>query len=164
MVIDKNGKLFGKLGISSFIIILVIIFSIIGAGYKYMKSKTITPLTSEEDIEIQFYSEEVPYYVVEAISSGDLVKDPNRNAIFGYVKDIQIDNSHSITTNSQGVFVDSPKPDFKSITVTVEGKGIYSDSGTTFNNVEYAIGKWISLLRLGNSTLENARIYNIEKK
>lgn len=145
MIFDKKGKLFGKISIVDIIIIVVIIAAIAGLYYKFGKSGTVTPFTKTEKIQMSFYHEDVPDYIVNKIKIGDAVKDRVQNVVFGKVTDIKVGPDIVFNPSAGGQAVASSKPGYSSITVTVSGQGIYSATGSTFGGVEYYIGKAVEL-------------------
>ena len=143
-------------------LVLVIIFVFLGGiGYKFSKSKMLTPFTQTDKIEIEFYASEAPEFVVNAIEKGDLVRDPIKNAIFGNVKEKKVGEAETITIDSKGKIYITPKEGYNSVTLIIEGEGVYTDEGTMVDNVEYFIGKYTDL-RVGNSSL-GTRIKDIRK-
>jgi len=163
MLFNSKGRLFWKISITDLIVFLIVLLAVAGLGYKYAKSKTVTPFTATDNIEIQFYCDEVPEFVAKSISEGDIVRDPTRNAEFGKVSKVERESSRSIVMTDDGEYKASPKPEHNSLLLTVEGKGLYGNSGVTFNNVDYYVGNIILFMRAGNTAVDNARIYSIKK-
>lgn len=161
MIIDSKGKLFGKVSIIDILIVLVIIAGVGGVTYKFNKSKAVTPFTKTEDIQIVFFTEDIPDYVAQSIKQGDLVKDRVSNSVFGRVKEVKIDKGIFYAPNDRGEMVASSKPGYVSLMLTVEGQGIYTDNGVTFGNVDYYINKTLEV-RAGNTAIWT-RVYNIRK-
>ena len=161
MFIDNKGKLFGKVSIIDILIIVVVLAVAAGVVYKFKQSK-VAGFVPQQDIEIQFYQEDTPDFATNDIRKGDTVKDPARNAVFGVVKDVTVGNSISWAADSRGIQTASSREGYKSILVTVEGKGIYSDNGVTFSGSDYFVGKTLEI-RAGNSALW-VRVKSIKKK
>ncbi len=162
MLIDDKGKLFGKLNIIDFLVILVILVGIGGVGYKFTKSKTISPFVKTKDIVLTFYGDEIPEFAASKINKGDTSKDFDKGTYFGTVSSLKIDKAVSIGMNDQGQYIKASRPGFSSVMVTVEGKGIFDNNGVTIDNSDYFVGKSISL-RLGNSVIFS-RLYDIREK
>lgn len=162
MIMDNKGRLFGKISIVDVVIIFVVVAAIAGIGYKFSKSKMLNPFSQGDTVQIQFFWEETPEYAVESIKVGDTARDPSRNAVFGTVKEVKKGPSISWGVDSQGRQVKSSKEGYNSVLVTVEGKGIYSSNGVSFDGSEYAVGKTLEV-RAGNGTFW-CRISGISKK
>lgn len=158
MLIDKKGKIFGKISVIDIIILAVVIAAVAGLSYKFTNLKT----SAKDDITIQFYSEESPDFTVSKVNTGDIVKDPVKNTVFGKVTDKKIDKSIVYSANSKGEIVVSTKPNSSSILITTEGKGSFSKSGVTIGTADYTIGKTMEI-RVGNTSFW-VRVYNIQKK
>jgi len=165
MFFDNKGKLFGKVNIIDACIILLLIVVIAVVGFKFIKGKTISPFTELDNIQTEFFCEEVPDAVGREIKIGDLVKDPITNAVIGHVMDVKVKESMSYGTDSSGKWVVSSKAGYVSITMTVEGSGVYNDGkskgGITFDNSDFWIGRGMEL-RVGNEVLIG-RIYKFTK-
>ncbi len=162
MILDKKGKLFGKISIVDIIIVVIIVAAIAGLYYKFGKSGTVTPFTKTDRIQISFYHEDVPNYIVNSIKVGDAVKDRVQSAAFGKVTkvDIGADIFYGLAETGRTVIASS-RPGYSSVTITVEGDGIYSANGATYNGVEYWIGRAVEL-RAGN-TLFYPKVSDIKK-
>lgn len=153
MLLDNKGKLFGKVSIIDFIIVLMLILGFFGLYLKSSKSKTITPLTLTKTSQIKttFYTTELPQFVADSIKEGDIVKDSQLNTNFGKITSIKFDKSLVYTTNSDGEMLASTKPGFVSVKFEVQGNGLFSNNGVTFDSSDYFIGKTL-LIKVGNST------------
>ena len=163
MIIDSRGKLFGKVSIIDIVIVVVLLGAVAGIGYKFTKSKTVSPFVRADKLEIQFYGEEVPDFAAKAIKKGDLAKDSEKNVFLGTVKDIKIGKSVSwVESGSRGEYVASSKTGYSSIYITLEGKGVFGSTGVTINNAEYYVGQTVNL-RVGNAAFY-IKVSDIRKK
>lgn len=145
MIFDKKGKLFGKISIVDIIIVVIIIAAIAGLYYKFGKSGTVTPFTKTDTVQVSFYHEDVPDYIINKLKVGDVVKDRVQNVVFGKVTDIKVGPDIFFNPSATGQTVSSSKTGYSSITVTVSCQGIYSSTGATFGGVEYYVGKQVEL-------------------
>ena len=152
MLFDKKGKLFGKISIVDVLVILLIIA--IGAGlyYKFGKSGTVTPFTRTETIQMSVFMESVPDYVIKSIKNGDVVRDRVQNVEVGKVVDVKVGPDISYFINDKGMAIKGSREGYSSVTITFEGKGIYSKTGATFGGVEYYIFKNGTEWRIGNTS------------
>lgn len=162
-MIDKTGRVLGKVSIVDIFIVLVLVGVISGAVYKFTSSRTGSPFAEGQEITIRFIAEESPDFAVNAVKVGDIAKDFEKGTTFGKVTDIKVDIPRTSGVNSQGIFVASAKPYTASGIFTVVGNGSYgSNGGVQFENVEYLIGRSLQL-KLGDSIVW-ARVYEINKK
>jgi hypothetical protein len=167
MIIDKNGKLFGKVNIIDILVVVVLLGAAAGAVYKYAKAGTTGLLSKPDKVRIVFYCPEYPEYAAdeENIKKGSLVKDAVQGITLGTVTGVEIGESVGYAVSADGKYVASSKPDHVSVTITVEGYGRYTENGLIINNIEYYVGQSIDKLRVGKSDFRyfNPRIFKIEK-
>lgn len=162
MLFDKKGKLFGKISIVDILIIVIIIALAGGVYYKFGRSGTVTAFTKTDKVQIQFYQESVPKYVMKSIKVGDVATDRVQNVSFGKITKIETKADVDYNANSEGILTYSSRPDYCSAIITVEGQGIYSPTGTKFGGVEYYVNKPSVETRFGQSFLY-AKIMAINK-
>lgn len=166
MLIDSKGKLFGKISIVDIIVVVMILGVIAGVGYKFTKSRTSTPFSKKDAVMVTFFQEEVPGYVPGTIKVGDIAADNATGSVFGKVVSVKADKAVSVGTNSNGEMVQTSRPGYNSLTVVVEGQGIYkdgaSDQGVSFDNTNFFVNKSIEL-KVGNS-ITWFKIKSLEKK
>ena len=151
MILDKNGKLFGKISIVDILIVVIILGVIGGLYHKFGRSGTVTPFTKTDKIQMSFVNESAQNYIVNSIKVGDIAKDRVQNVVIGKVIEVLIAPGLDYNADSEGKVVASSRPNYSSVTVVVEGQGIYSPSGVTFGGVEYYINKPQTEMRFGNS-------------
>lgn len=166
MIIDSKGKLFGKISIIDVLVVLVILAGVAGIGYKFSKSSTLSPFAKGDTIEVQFYQREDDDFAVKAIKEGDMVTDNATGAYFGKVTKAVAGAPASYGTDDKGVWVKSQKPDYGSVTFTVEGQGVFEDGvsrqGVSFGSTPYFVNNSVQL-KVGNAIIW-ADITSIKKK
>lgn len=152
MLIDNKGRLFGKVSIIDLVIILIVVAAVAGIGYKYAKSQIISPLSKTQNFIMTFQEDERPEFAVNAIKAGDIVKDKLSGVVIGKVTKVEIGPSKSYGNDSQGKWVQSPKPGYVSYFITVKGSGLLAPSGVTIGGTEFCINKQ-DTTKFGNSLL-----------
>ncbi len=159
MLIDKKGKVFGKINIIDLLLIIAIVAAVGLAGYKFLlKSEDIS---SDKNAVIKFYAEEVSDFVLDdTIHEGDVCSDVQTRAILGTVASVDINDSVCYAANSDGQWVKSSKPDFKSVMITAETKGTKFDHGIIIDSNKYYIGHSFTLAAGGAKIW--LRVYDIE--
>ena len=162
MIVDDKGRLFKKINLIDLLIILIVIAAGIFVFGKYGKTKIVTPFTKQDKVVVTFYTEGTPTYSADAINVGDTASDKVTNSVFGKVIKKEVGPDMSYDRDSVGSVVRSPREGYCSITLTVEGTGIYSDSGVSVGNTDYYVYKYLEL-RAGKSYLYT-RVENVEKK
>lgn len=166
MVIDSKGKLFGKISVVDVLIVVLIVGVIAGVGYKFTKSGTSTPFAKKNTITVTFGHNLVDNYKLDTIKVGDIVKDNQTGSEFGKVIDIKSDKSIDYASNSEGKYVASEKPNYSSITLVVEGDGMYNrdigGQGVNFGGIDYFVGNSVEL-RVGDTKFWSW-VKNLQKK
>lgn len=162
MILDKKGRIFGKVSIIDVLIVLILIAGVAVAWPKFFKKDTGTPLTVKNDkLRIVLYQEEAPIFAADAINIGDAATEKVLNSSFGKVTDVKKDKSVSWAKTKDGKQVRSSKDDFSSIYITLEGSGIYGNNGVKIGNGEYFVGQQVNVF-VGSSILY-MNISEIEK-
>lgn len=161
MLLDKKGKLFGKISIVDVLVILIIIAVAGGLYYKFGKSETVTPFTHTQTVQVTLSLESVNQYIADNIKVGDVVQDRVQNITMGKVTSVKINKDKSYFLNANGLVIQGSKDGYCSLAVTFEGQGIYKDTGVTFGGVEYYLNKNDSQWRIGN-TLTFSKISGIK--
>ncbi len=161
-MIDKNGKLFGKISIIDIgIIILVIIaglFIVKKLGI-FIPKENIT--NNNDKIKVVFYQEEVNSFTANNVKLEDPATETLLNMSFGNVVDIEIGDSVSWGEDKDGRQVKSTKNGFSSVFITMETNGILGPNGINIGGSNYYIGQFITL-RVGTSIFYG-RIYDASK-
>ncbi|HHW49361.1 MAG TPA: DUF4330 domain-containing protein [Clostridiaceae bacterium] len=162
MILDKKGKLFGKVSIIDIAIIIVVIMGLVIVWPKVFRKDTGTSFVAKMDkLKIVFYQSEVQNFAVEAAKIGDIVTDKILNSTFGKVVDIETGESVSWVRTKTGEQAKVSKEGYSSVFITVEGTGVYGNNGVKIGNGEYFIGQTITL-HVGKAAFY-ATIYDIKK-
>lgn len=161
MIIDNKGRLFGKINIIDLLVILVVIIAIAGIGYKFTRSKTPAPFVKTDTIEVEFFVEESPDFVVDMLKVGDPVKEAVQNTSVGKVTDIKRDKSIRWVETDKGEVIKATKEGHSSVIITIRANGFYGNNGVTINNVEYFVGRTL-IMYVGNTAL-SGRISALRK-
>jgi hypothetical protein len=152
MILDKKGKLFGKISIVDVLVILLIIAVGAGLYYKFGKSGTVTPFTHTQTVQVTLSLESVNQYIGNNIKEGDIVQDRVQNVTMGKVTSVKTGPDTSYFLNANGLVIKGSKDGYCSLSVTFEGQGIYTSTGVTFGGVEYYLNKGNVEWRIGNTT------------
>ncbi len=161
MIVDEKGRLFGKINLLDILIVVIIIGVVVAVAYKLNNSKVITPFTQKDKIVTVLTADEVIEEIASTLNVGESVRDRVTGASFGVVKSIEVNPSISYTSNSNGEIVKSTRPGYKSLIITVEGEGVYSNSNVTFGNNDYYINKQYEI-RIDNTSIY-FRVQNVTK-
>ena len=161
MLMDKNGKLFGKVSIIDILVVVVILGMAAGVYYKFVKSDTPSVFNRPEKIRSVFYVDEAADFTQKDLVPGVMVREAVQSSVLGTVTAVKTAPSVSYGVNSQGEWKQSTKPGYISLEITLEGEGFYGASGVTFGGSAFYVGKYYEV-RFGNVALYG-RIKSIEK-
>ncbi len=164
MIIDKKGKLFGKISIIDIIIVLVVVLAVAFVGYKFVKSGTTsTVFNKAQDVQMTFYVEEANDFTAKSINVGDNVVDFVQSTTIGKVTKVETAPSVAFSPTSDGKLVKASKEGYVSLKVTVEGKGTLGGNGLTISGNDYLIGQNYNV-KLGKVQFEKAKVSDVGKK
>ena len=164
MIIDKNGRLFGKVSIIDVLIIVLIFAAGVFFAARYLSTKDTIIGTGGalDDLEIGFSSEEVNNFVVDAIKVGDSAKEYAQYANFGTVVDIETADSITWVADIDGLINPSSKDGYySSITVKTRVKGKINDIGFELDGTTYFVGKTV-IIQFGKAGFQG-RISSVER-
>ena len=164
MIIDRNGRLFGKVSIID-VLIIVLIFSagvFFAARYLSTRNTIIGTGGALDDLVIGFSSEEVNNFVVDAIKVGDSAKEYAQYANFGTVIDVETADSITWIADLEG-FVNPASKDgyYSSVTVKTRAKGKINDIGFELDGSTYFVGKTV-IIQFGKAGFQG-RISSVER-
>ena len=142
-MIDKNGKLFGKVNLIDLIIVLVIIAAVAFVGLKVVNradsGSTLSP------VRISFFAEEAPSYVADALKVDTSVLDMTENVTIGTVESFDVGDPIGYFTDTKGQVQSVVRDGYNSITLQVLANGELSEHGVTINGVLYGVGHTLTI-------------------
>lgn len=160
MIIDKNGKLFGKINIIDLIIFIAIAALCVFAGMKLAGAGNEEAIPGQKAV-IKFYAEEVTDFVLDGtINIGDSVMEVGTKNNMGTVTDVEIGEAVSYGTDDKGNWVQSSLPGHKSVLITAEIEGTETPNGIEIKKAEYFIGHTMTIVA-GKAKL-HLRIYDLD--
>lgn len=168
-MIDKNGKVFGKINIIDLIVIIVLVLAVGVFGYVKISNsltndddpKKVSVNTAEGDeLYITYYAEEVPAYVASRVKTDTFLLDADTNMKLGVVTDVSVDKAVSFTSTDEGKVVASEKEGYNSIKITGKTKGKLGKYGAEISTMTYGVGHSMTL-RAGDAKIF-LRIYDIK--
>ena len=142
-MLDKNGKLFGKINLIDFILILIVAAAVVFAAMKVVSSRNNT--ASVTPVRITFFCEEVPDYVANALKEGTSVLDSTENVTMGTVESFKVGDPLGYVTNTKGVVEEVERTGYKSVTITMLSNAELGQHGATIDKVLYAVGHSLTI-------------------
>lgn len=144
-MIDKNGKLFGKINIIDLIVIIALVAAVAVFGYSKMSQKNSVGTVATPTVTMEFYTDEVADYVVEHVKEGTPIYDADEDIKLGTVKSFEVGPSKVYTENSEGAVVVSEKEGYSSIRIVGEINGSYQEYGAEVEGVKYGVGHTVTI-------------------
>ena len=164
MIIDKNGRLFGKVSIIDVLLIALVLAAGVFVSARFLSSRD-NPIGAGgalDELEIKFYSEEVNDFVVDAIKEGDAAKEYAQYANFGTVVKVERTDSITWVGDMDGIILPSSKDGYySSVTVTTRARGKINDIGFELDGTNYFVGKTV-IMQFGKAGFQG-RISGVEK-
>ena len=140
-MIDKNGKIGGKINLIDFLIVIFVLAAIAFVVFRFFSFKKDDTEKAESDrVVIEFTCAEVNDYTVEQLEIGAPALDGYTDNDFGVLTDFKLDEAISYTYNDTGDTVAMVIPDSKSVVLTFECDATLDDNGFFINNSRYGIG------------------------
>ncbi len=142
MIIDKKGKLFGKINIIDLLIILVLVAAVAVAGVRFLTAGDAEKKKAEEPdlLRFTYYAEEVNDWVADSVKVGDELFDATYAQEVGEVTDIVLGVPETYGINAEGQYVPAPREGFHSIKIVSEVRGTKTDIGAEINEHLYGVG------------------------
>ena len=139
-IIDKNGRLFGKVSIIDVVVVLLVIVLAVALRHKAQLPQTGTTV-AETPITIQVWARNLRPEIVESIHIGDGLYDPDRTTggAIGRVTDIQVSEGTVQGELMNGEIVQLPCEGRVDLIITLEGKGLVENGRFLLNRV-YELG------------------------
>lgn len=129
MLINKEGKFFGKISIIDILVIAAIILLGVGLFVKFGTSGTNLVASTNEKIEYTLQVDAVRMYTVEALQGGGPVSDATTKEEMGKIVDVTYEPAQKRVDMADGTFQMVVIPEEYDVTVTVEVEGKVSDKG-----------------------------------
>ena len=139
-IIDRHGRLFGKISVIDVLVIAVVLVMAAALFFKSNQTHTGTSVTSET-ITYQMVANGVRTYVADAVQVGDLMYDQDRSSggTLGKIVDIQVLPGTKLGEMNDGTAGMVPVEDGVDLLLTIEGSGIVSEGRYLLNRV-YDLG------------------------
>lgn len=140
-IIDRNGRLFGKISVIDVLVIAVVLVMAVAL---YVKNNTLahtSTSTTNTKITYQVLAQGVRTYVGDAVQVGDLMYDQDRSSggTLGEIIDVQVLPSSKLAEFKDGTVESVPVEDGVNLLITVRGEGLLSEGRYLLNRV-YDLG------------------------
>ena len=142
-MVDQKGKLFGKINLIDFIIILILVALVATVAVRVMHNRTQT--SNEQKVHITFYTEEVPDYVPKAMVKGAPCSDATENTDLGKLESFEAAEPLGYVTDTNGEVEAVQRAGYNSLTFDTLASGEIVDQGVKINGTVYSIGQSLTV-------------------
>jgi len=139
MIIDKNARLFGKINIIDFFLILALI-GLVAFGAMQLRGGGAFIGGETKEFILSFFTEETYAFNTQGINIGDNVFDHVLGNYLGTVYNLEVGPSVVWNTDRYGNTVQSTKEGFYSMTICVRVVGTPSEHGVLVSGNRYGVG------------------------
>lgn len=151
-MIDKNGKLFGKINIIDLIVVIVVIAAVAVFGFAKISQKNNAAASVSNEITLEFATDEVNDYVLEHVKEGEPIYDFDKDVELGTVTSFEVTPSKVFNVNSEGKVVASEKEGFSGVTITGKVQGQLTPLGAVVGGETYGVGHTLTI-RVGKAKI-----------
>ncbi len=133
-MIDKQGKLFGKINILDLFVVTLILLLAVGTYYK-LTSEKLEMSTGEHNIEYVLKIRNVSDFTSEYYTEGTEVFDRSTNEMIGVITNVLTEPTKDVINTKNGDLSLTEVPGKLDIYITLEGKGIETEKSYLINGV-----------------------------
>lgn len=144
MILDKRGKLFGKISIVDIIIVVLILVVAFGTFIRF-NGGIVNKTTDTVKISYKISLDGVRIFSYNALmknlANGENVAYGDKGIVIGKIVDVQKEGYKATLLKSNGdeIMTEYP-PNYYRVTITVEANAINSDSGYSVNSINIRKG------------------------
>ncbi len=140
-IVDRDGRLFGKISIIDVIVILVVVVLAAAIYVKSQMPHTGNSVTTTTVV-YQMRLENQPAYMLDAIQVGDQMFDKERSTggSLGTITDIAVSDGTDEAELDDGTIAMVPAEGYYNILLTIEGQALIGEDGSVSLNRIYDLG------------------------
>lgn len=141
MILDKNGKIGGKVSIIDLAVVLIVLVVIAGIGMRY-GSRVTSAVKSDAQFEYEIKVEGIRECSVEAIEKKGAVTDKKSEMNMGEIVDVRVEDATKESVTADGKVTYAKLPDYYTCYITVRGRGKESeDNYVLADTTELSVGR-----------------------
>ncbi len=150
----KDGKIFGKINIFDFAILILIVALILVGTLKFRTLDETVDSSKLGKITYTVLINNVRDYTINAFASGDAVYDSASDVNIGVITDVNATTSKSFSAIQDGTIKEIENPYKYDVTLTIETPGTVTDAGYFANkSIELKVGSEKNIETLYAKTL-----------
>lgn len=129
MIIDKKGRLFGKLNIIDLLVVIFIAAAICITCFKFASSSEKGVTETNASIEYTIKVSAVRDFTVRQFKEGESLYDNETGKYIGKISAVKAEDSMDYVLKSDGTYSYAKRPERSDVIITVETKGLINGSG-----------------------------------
>ena len=140
-LIDRNGRLFGKVSVIDLIVVAVVLVLAVALNMKNNHLSHTSTSVTNDPITYQVLVSGSRNYVADAIREGDLMFDQDRSSggTLGKILSIEVLPGSKMAELNDGTVEVIPAEDCVNLLLTIQGEGIVSEGRCLLNRI-YDLG------------------------
>lgn len=139
-MIDKNGKLFGKVNVIDLLIVLVVLAAVLFVGKRFFGGND-NDYGTPQKVRMTFYADEAPSLLAGKADAGEPVTDYDNSTSLGTLTSYESEDAYTCAYDATtGETVKVPVPNLCFLTFTCETEGYVAEDGLRINGFQYCIG------------------------
>ena len=139
-MIDKNGKLFGKINIIDLLIILIVIAALIFVGLKVLAPDSNSGETQSSKVRIGFYAAMVEEGFENVFYEGAPLYEDLTDVSLGKLTDWNIEPEYEYQVNDNGETIKVEHTNNHFVNITAEVNGTMASDGLHIGSSLYCVG------------------------
>lgn len=143
-MLDKNGKLFGKINIIDLLIVLIVIAAVIFVGLRFFGGND-NDYGQPQTVIMTFYAGDAPALLAGAAQPGDPVNDFDNTSSLGTLVSYETEDAYTYGVGPGGEPVQLPVPNTCWLTFSCEVEGYVAADGLRVNGYEYPVGGTVTV-------------------
>jgi len=138
-MIDKNGKLFGKINIIDLLIVLIVLAAGAFVWLRFFGGND-NDFGEPHTVVMTFFADDAPSLLAGAATPGDPVNDFDNTSSLGTLVSYETEDAYTYGVGPDGEPVKLPVPNMCYLTFSCQVAGYVAADGLRVNGFEYPIG------------------------
>ena len=161
MIIDKQGRIAGKVSIIDIVLVLIIIGLIIGFGFKKLSTKAVQIVNTDSKFYVTLSIEPIRQFSLDAIKENDIFYKQHEQQPLGKIVSLRKEEAKDIIKRQDGNPVYVPIEEKYCLYITLECTGNVSSDRGYFVNGNSQISAGSDIVIQSNMVVCGARVDKI---
>lgn len=124
MLTDKKGKLFGKINVIDFMVLVVLLLMIAGVGYKFYMDGRQNAVSNSQLLEYKVSIINIRNFTADAVEINDKIYDNKTGSFMGKVINKEVKPYKEYITKTDGTVAFAEKPGRLEMILTLQVPGV----------------------------------------